>query len=497
MDKKDYLDRIDANMAEEIEFLQKLVQCNSEGKPAFTTPEGEVYPFGEGLQQALMLVLEEGEKMGFSVKNVDNYGGHIDFHPKYKEVEEGEEPVHVKTMAVLGHVDVVPAGDGWTFEPYSGEVSEGYIYGRGTTDDKGPIVASLFAMKALKEAGFEPASKIRLILGCDEETNWIGMDKYLESEGPADYGFTPDGDFPAIHGEKGIENFDLVRKLTDKKLKGLSLRALEGGAAKNMVPEKARALINSTEASAYEKIKEKVDEFRNTHPEINGVVPKISAKNVGKSLEISVEGKAAHGAMPYLGLNAISILMEFLGELNFANEEVNDFVSFYNNHIGYDVYGERIGCELEDDLSGKLTFNLGLISLEKRAITMSVNVRYPVTKTDADFYEPMAEITSKYDVGIVKLGGQTPIYFDPESPLVKTLVDIYRENTGDDTPSMVIGGGTYARSMQNCIAFGALFPGDPDLMHQRDERLALDRLELMTKIYADAIYKLSREGFEL
>ena len=496
MEKKDYIEKVEANFQEEIEFLQKLIRINSEGKPAVQTQEGEVYPFGEGVQEALELVLAEGEKMGFVPKNVDNYGGHLDFMPK---VDDREDAPPVKTLGILGHLDVVPSGDGWSFEPYSGEVSEGYIYGRGTTDDKGPVVASLFAMKALKDAGYEPGRKIRLILGCDEETNWIGMAKYLESEGPADYGFTPDGDFPVINGEKGIANFEIIRKINDRQLKGLSLRALEGGAARNMVPEKARALLNSTEKNAYDKIKDKLDEFKAYHSEINGIEPVITSKLVGKSMEVAVEGKSAHGAHPELGLNAVSVLMEFLGELNFANEEVNDTISFYNKHIGYDVYGEGMGCALEDEKSGKLTFNVGLLSFDKKSITFTVNVRYPVSYTAEDFFKGVSEVAEKYDLGIVKdERGEPPIYFDPESSLIKTFMDIYQENTGDmEHGPITIGGGTYARSMKNCVAFGAQFPGDPDTMHQRDERLPIARLETMTKIYADAIYKLSQPDFEI
>ena len=491
MEKKDYLERIEANMAEEIEFLQKLIRCNSEERPEEVGPDGEVYPFGSGVQEALVTMLEEGEKMGFIPYNASNYGGHIDFPAK----EDIENP---KTMGILGHLDVVPAGEGWSFDPYSGEVSEGYIYGRGTTDDKGPVVAAFFAMKALKEAGYEPSAKIRLILGCDEETNWHGMEKYLEEVGPADYGFTPDADFPVINGEKGIANFDFIRKVSDRQVKGLSLRALEGGSAKNMVPEKARALLNSTEKGAYEKIKEKFEDFAATHLVINGIEPKFSSKLVGKSMEVAVEGKSAHGAHPHLGLNAISVLMEFLGELNFANEEINDTIDFYNKHIGYDIYGERIGAQLEDEKSGKLTFNVGVLSFEKKAITFSVNVRYPVTYSDEDFYHNMAEIASKFDIGIMRSKVQEPIYFEVDSPIIKTFMEIYRENTGDmESEPVTIGGGTYARSMKNCVAFGAQFPGDPDLMHQRDERLALERLDTMTKIYADAIYQLTQPDFEI
>ena len=497
MDKRDYVEIVEKNMQEEIEFSQSLIQINSAEAPEEKGPNGEVYPFGKGVAEALDLTLSEAEKMGFIPRNVDYYGGHIDWKVSPKEVD-GEEPKPMKTMGILGHLDVVPAGGGWSFDAYSGEVSDGFIYGRGTTDDKGPVVASLFAMKALKEAGYEPAANIRVILGCDEETNWKGMAKYLEAVGAPDYGFTPDGDFPVINGEKGIANFDIVRKLNPPASKGLTIRALEGGSAKNMVPEKARALLNSTEKGAYDKIKEKLDEFKATHLSINGIEPEITGKLVGKSYEVAIVGKSAHGAHPELGLNAISILMEFLGELNFANEEVNDTIDFYNKHIGYDVNGERIGCALEDEKSGKLTFNVGLLDFDKKSITFTVNVRYPVTLTDDDFYKGVIETAERYELGILKSRTQEPIYFDPEPPMIKTFMEIYQENTGDmEAKPLTIGGGTYARSMDNCVAFGALFPGDPDLMHQKDERLALDRLETMTKIYADAIYKLTQPDFEM
>lgn len=484
IEKRKYIERVEANMQEEVEYLQELIRFNSEQDKPVKTADGEVYPFGKGVQDSLVSVLKKGEEMGFYSKNVENYGGHIDYGTGRK------------ILGILGHLDVVPAGDGWSFPPYSGDVSDGFIYGRGTTDNKGPVVAALYAMKALKEAGYDPAARVRLVLGCDEETGWSGMIKYLELERTPDYGFTPDGDFPVINGEKGILTFDLVRKLPDRKLKGLTLRSLEGGAAANMVPEKARALVNSDTPAIYEKIKEQAEAFGSLYPEIRGMKPKITARLMGKSLEIAVEGKSAHGAMPHLGLNAISVLMEFLGQLNFALEEVNDVINFYNKCIGHDIYGERIGCQMEDEKSGPLTFNVGVATFEKKALTFTVNVRFPVTKTEEEVYAGMILATDQYDVGIVKGRCQKPIYFEQDSPMVKTFMEIYQENTGDmESKPLTIGGGTYARAMKNCLAFGALFPGDEDLMHQRDERLSLSRLELMTKIYADAIYRLTQEDF--
>ena len=230
---------------------------------------------------------------------------------------------------------------------------------------------------------------------------------------------------------------------------------------------------------------------------MNGICPVISAKGIGSSLEISVEGKSAHGAHPDLGLNAVSILMEILGKLNFANEELNDIIAFYNNHLGFDTGGERMGCDYSDEPSGHLTLNVGVLTYDRKSMSFTINIRYPVTMAEDDVYEGIIKITDEYDLGIVKKGSQDPIFFPEDSSLITTFMDVYQEFTGDyESKPLRIGGGTYARSMKNCVAFGALFPGDPDLMHQRDERLALDRLLTATKIYAKAIYKLTQPDCE-
>lgn len=475
-----YIDKIEQNKEEQIKTLQELIRIKSVVSDAVETENGEVYPFGQGVQDAYEYTLNLAEKMGFTTKNIDNYGGHIDFG-------EGDE-----VMGIIGHLDVVPEGEGWEFDPYCGDIKDGYVCGRGTLDDKGPMVAALYAVKALKDSGYEPAKKIRIVLGLDEETNWYGMDYYAEKEKMPDFGFTPDAEFPALNGEKGIVVSQFVKKIKKTKSKGLELRKLSGGSAPNMVAEKARAVVHSEVAGAYDKIREQVEAYR----EETGY--KINAKGTGKSLEISTEGKAAHGATPEAGLNAISILMEFLGRLNFENEDVNEFVSFYNEYIGFDLCGEKLGCGFEDEPSGKLSSNIGLIDFDGEVFTITDNLRYPVTYTDEQLYEAITPVLDKYNFGLVKGKAQEPIYMEPDSPMIKTLMEVYQKNTGDtETKPLVIGGGTYARAAKNVVAFGALFPGDPDLMHQRNEKLSIDRFMLMTKIYADTIYKLTQEDFKI
>lgn len=476
----DFIQKIEENKELQIQCLQDLVSIKSVVSNPVMTKNGEVYPFGKGVQDAFAYTLKLAKDMGFETKNVDNYGGHIDFG-------YGEE-----TVGILGHLDVVPEGDGWTFEPYSGAVAGDYIYGRGTTDNKGPVIAALFAMKALKDAGYEPEKKIRLILGLDEETNWEGMDYYFSREKKPSYGFTPDAEFPALNGEKGIMNFDFAKKISKSSTGGLELRSLTGGSAANMVPEKARAVVKADDTQIYEQIKSYAAAFR----EDTGY--KLHVKGMGKSLELTTEGISAHGATPEAGKNAISIMMAFLGRLNFANDDINVFIDFYNEYIGFDYNGVNLGCGFSDEPSGKLTLNAGVIHFEKQAVTLTINVRYPVTFTEEQVYDAILPVAGKYNLGVIKGKARAPIYMEPDSPMIQALMGVYQKYTGDtESRPQVIGGGTYARAAENIVAFGAMFPGDPDLMHQKDERLSIDRLMTMTKIYADAIYQLSQKSFVL
>lgn len=463
--------KIEDNKTEMISSLSKLISIPS------VAADGKGHmPFGEEVHRAYMTMMEMAEKEGFDTFNADNYGGHIDF----TGTEDG-------IVGIVGHLDVVPEGSGWDFEPYGGEVIDGNICGRGSTDDKGPVIASFYAMKALKECGYVPKRTIRLILGLDEETNWCGMDYYLEHVGDVpDFGFTPDGDFPAIHGEMGILVFDMVRKLAQGSFKGMELSSIKGGTAANSVADSCRAVLHNSLGDGYEHVKEAVADFRREKD------CRVTCKGIGKSFEINVQGVSAHGAKPQQGKNAITMMMEFLGRLNFANEDVNDFIGFYNDHIGYRLHGEAIGCGFEDEPSGQLVFNVGMVELDKKTARLTINIRYPVTMNDDMVYSGLMSVLDKYDIGIVKGKHQKPIYMEENDPLVKTLMEIYKRHTGDDdSRPLVIGGGTYARAVQNTIAFGARFPEDPDAMHQRNEFISVKNMMRLTEIYAEAMYRLA------
>ena len=460
----DFKNQVDQVMDDMVKDIQGLIQIKSVEAPA----QGNM-PFGKGVQEALEYTLNLGKSMGFTVKNVDNYGGHIEFG-------EGQE-----LIGVLAHLDVVPEGSNWDYDPYGGTVENGKIFGRGTIDNKGPAVSALYAMKALKDSGVPVNKRVRLILGTNEESGWEGIHYYFKKEEKPHMGFTPDADFPAIHGEMGILIFDLVKKFEERLPDGgIEILKIAGGNAPNMVPDYAEAHLKVTKPmehilEAYNKEKDSKLEMT----EENGVTL------------IQSFGVSAHGSTPENGKNAISYLMDFLNCLDLQIGDVTNFVRDYARLIGLDYNGQGMGCDLEDEY-GKLVFNVGEIDFGQDEGRISVNIRYPITESLDTVYKGMEDALEFTNIEIEKHEHMAPIYLPPDHELIQALMGTYTEVTGDNTPPITIGGGTYARSMDNAVAFGPLFPGKEETAHQKNEYIEIEDLRTMTHIYANALYKLTR-----
>lgn len=468
---KDYFEIIEASKEDLLKDLKDLVAIRS----VVSEAEGDS-PFGKGVQQALDYILAKAEADGFVTKNVDNYGAHIDFPGKTDDI-----------CAIVGHLDVVPEGDlsNWNTDPYDMQLIDGKLFGRGCVDDKGPLMSAYYAMKALKEAGFEPEKTVRIILGCDEETEWKGMEYYMEREKAPVCGFSPDAEFPAIHAEKGLIIFDIKKAIDNKDNAGTKLVSFTGGTVPNAVADGATAVITSDNLEAVTKVVEKYildHEFQVRYE----VVEENKAV-------ITVKGISAHGSQPELGVNAITIMFDILGGITFNNADVNDAISFYNNYIGFDIHGERIGMCLVDEPSGNLAFNVGVVSLTEDEFVVTVNARYPVTFELEDVYAGTDKIAAENGYTVERIDFQPPLYKSVDDPLIKTLMAIYAKHTGDtESKPLVIGGATYARAVPNTVAFGPVLPGDPDLCHQPNEYIKLDDLYSSVKIFAEAIYELAK-----
>ncbi|EOD00915.1 dipeptidase PepV [Caldisalinibacter kiritimatiensis] len=450
-----------------VESVKKIVRIKSvegQSRPGM--------PFGEGVNEALEYALKLSEKLGFKTKNFEGYAGHAEFG-------EGD-----KTIGILVHLDVVPEGDNWTYPPYGAEIHDGKIFGRGTIDDKGPAIAAMYAMKAVKESGLPINNKIRIIFGTNEESGWKGINYYLSKVDAPDLAFTPDADFPVIHGEKGIVDIVLKKKFNNKCNDDIIIKSIKGGNRPNMVPDLCRAVIEVSD--------DKKDNVLNTFEQfIKNTGYNIDLEDNGNTLIVVSKGKSAHGSTPEEGKNAISQLMKFLNEIVSGECEICEFIKFYNDKIGMEYNGESIGCGLEDDVSGKLTFNVGVIDLSEDKVEVAVNIRYPIKHDKETIYNGIKEVISEMGIKIEEKDHLAPIYLPENHFLVEKLMKVYREVTGDnESKPITIGGGTYARAMDNAVAFGALMPGQEELAHQKDEYISIEHLMDITKIYAKALYEL-------
>lgn len=428
-------------------------------------------PYGEGVASALEKALEISKKLGFKTVNVDGYVG-------YAEYGEGDEYV-----GVLGHLDLVPEGDGWKYPPYAAEIHDGKMYGRGTTDDKGPIMAALYGLKAIKEAKLPLSKKVRILFGTNEETGSNEIEHYLTKEKPPVLGFTPDAEYPIIYAEKGITIFDVVKKLEIKSDKAIKLKYIKGGQASNMVPDYCEAGIECPDT---DMIIRSVEYCANR----NGI--ELTAEEKGALVVVKSFGLSAHGSTPEIGKNAIMQMFKFLAELPLGHCDELQFIRFFNNNVGNETDGKSFGVDLEDEPSGKLSFNAGTISMENNEIKMSLNLRYPVTYKAEDLMKKFNKKIEGTGIKIENFQDQKPLYFDDKHPLIKSLQKVYKEQTGKEPELLAIGGGTYAKEMPNIVAFGPLFPGEPDVIHKKDEYIELENLVLNAKIYGHAIYELAK-----
>ena len=397
-------------------------------------------PYGAGPARALHYMLDLCKSLGFRVKNCDNKTG-------WAEIGEGDEMV-----GFLCHLDVVPAGDGWDYPPFDLTLEEGRAYGRGVVDDKGATMCCVYAMKDLLDSGVVLKRRVRLIFGLSEECGaWPDMEYYKQHEELPVYGVTPDADYPAIYGEKGILSVALRLPLAKS---GLVHAA--GGTVSNAVPDFAQA------------------EYR--------------AKD-GSIVSLQARGVAAHGSMPEEGKNAIAALME---QLAVAADLHSPFVDFFQQHIGWDYSGGKMGCALEDDKSGKLTLNAGVLKVEGEDLVLEVNVRVPVTYGMDAVLAPMETAAKPYGITVEMQEKKDPVYMDKNGPVITALLEIYRQETGDYVSEpKVIGGGTYARAMENIVAFGPMLPGRELTEHMRNEYMLVEDLYLSRRIYRKAMEQLA------
>jgi len=447
-DIKKYLEEIKPEFIASLEKALAIPSVINEGEDGT--------PFGKAIDQVLDVTLQLCRDLGFDkvVKDEKGYYG-------YAELGSGEELV-----GILGHLDVVPPGnlDLWNNPPFEPIIKDNKLYARGAMDDKGPMYAALYAVKALLNAGVTFNKRVRFIFGTDEENLWRCMNRYIEIEEKPTIGFTPDSAFPLVYAEKGLLQFKLSGKGADI---GLDI---ELGKALNAVPDLA----------SYSG--DKLDELEAA----------LKARGFDydvKDGEITTHGKSVHAKKTDQGINAIIRLVTGLSDIGYKSDVIN----FVVDEIGQDPYAKNIFGDLEDDMSGKLMFNIGKVQVNKDVQSVTVDVRFPVTSEKDAIVADIKKAAAKFNLDYEQVDFLKAIYVPKDSFLITTMMAVYQEVTGDTTSEPISSGGaTYARAMDNFVAFGANYPGDATTEHQPNEVADLARMDTTMEIYAKTIYKLTR-----
>ena len=408
-------------------------------------------PFGQAIQDVLEKTLELARELGFQTYiDPEGYYG-------YAEIGQGEE-----LLAVLCHLDVVPAGDlkDWQTPPFEATIVGDYLVGRGVQDDKGPSLAALYAVKSLLDDGIQFTKRIRFIFGTDEETLWRCMNRYNQIEEQADLGFAPDSSFPLTYAEKGL----LQVKLHGPGWEDLPLQA---GQALNVVPDKATYAGHRLE-------------------ELLPVLDQSEVQYSQTEDSVTVLGVSKHSKDAAEGVNAIVGLAESLSLI-----QPHPALLFIADAVGEDATGEALFGPISDEPSGDLSFNLATLVIDQEQSEIGIDIRIPVLADKDALVARLQEIAASYQLEYEEFDYLAPLYVPLDSPLVSSLMAVYQEETGDKTPAMSSGGATFARTMENCVAFGALFPSAEQTEHQANERAKIEDLYAAMEIYREAIQRLA------
>ncbi len=469
---------IENNWSRIVSDIKRLVQI-----PSFEDKESasDDAPFGDGPRKALSEVLGIAEDMGFTTHDLDGYAGFADLI--------GESDVEI---GMIGHVDVVPAGSGWDFEPYDLTPKDNYLIGRGIIDDKGPTVVCLHAMKCLKDflendaldrqAGVGEQARfpytLRIIFGANEETGMGDIPYYLKCCGEPAFLFTPDAEFPVCYGEKGV--FEGI--ITCTPIEEGNVVEFGGGTAVNAVPGQAWACVHTDKDTC-------IDQFR----DCNGLKFTQEADDI---LRIDALGESAHASTPDAGINAIALLVNFLLEQDLLSADERPFFEFEQQLLNY-TDGSGIGLKFSDSYFGELSVVGGIAAKDEGCFTQTIDVRFPTSVTSEELEDHISQLVAGFNAIFELTDLMEPFLIKPEAPEIQALLRAYNDVTGQAAKPFTMGGATYAREFRNASSFGVEMPwvALPDWaggMHASNEAININQLKTAFKIYVVALYYLEQ-----
>jgi len=437
--------------------------------PSVNTEEARTeMPFGKEVANALNRFLEIAGGLGFETKNFDGYVGEVN-------VGKGNY-----IIGVLCHIDVVEAGKGWDSEPFLPHIKDNKVYGRGSSDNKGPMLTALYAIKRLHDDGKIPDDvTIRMIIGTNEEEMWEDIKYYLKiADSLPNISIVPDGYFPLVYCEKGLYDFDIIHDLSDNEMAAVKIIELHGGDARNVVPAEAISILKADDFI--------VDTLQKALVE-KGYDGEV--RNEGNNVKVKIIGKSCHAMVPEKGINAISQMIDILSVCCKQR-----FITDFNRLIGTSYNGEKCGCAFEDVETGALTFNVGMISILDGKILLKANLRYPPSQDFDTLNKVLIKSMGKGNFKVEFVEHLLPIYLDKDGKLINILMKAYQDISGDTkTEPLAIGGATYARALPNAVCFGTLFPYEEELAHEVNEFIDIDSIGKAMDILYEALLLLMEE----
>lgn len=457
---EEYIDNNVDNIIETTKQLVRVPSVNGKEKPGM--------PFGEGPDQALNLFLEISKDMGFKVTNYDGYVGALDMSDKEKGLD------------ILGHLDVVPANAAeWTVcKPYEPVVKDGKIFGRGTADDKGPVVAALFAMKAVKDLDIPLSKNVRLIVGTDEELGGSDIDYYYKTNKVAPATFSPDADFPVINVEKGRLNASIDASFTEDTPEPKVIM-IKAGSAANVIPDAATAVIKGISQDDIDKVK---DDWKKATGQ------SLMIETGDDQVSVTAIGVGGHAAYPHNANNALTALLDLIARLPLADSQSFRKIKGLSQLFPHgDWAGEGAGVKMSDEVSEHLTISLNIMNLDDKGFSAQYDSRTPVMATKENTIDVIDAKTKEHGLTQNVISTNEPHYVPEDTPFIQTLLSAYEEYTGNKGECLVTGGGTYVHGLENAVAFGASMPDTENNMHGADEFAVIDELIVAAKIFAQVI----------
>lgn len=399
-------------------------------------------------------------------------------------------PEDAETLGILAHVDVVDPGNpaAWTRNPW-GQRADGALWGRGTQDDKGPLVMCLHAVRGIAESGLRVRRRVRFVVGTMEEIDWADLRAWLAEPGcrPPDYGFTPDGEFPVIYAENGYCDAWLsFPREASGRAGSFTLESLEAGTSINSVPDSARAVLSGPGVRTAARAA-----LDASGPPVREAVSLMPGPD--DRVEVSARGRAAHSSTPERGDNALARLCTSLSGIGSWGPA--DFIlrALDGGRPAEDLAVLAGGKDPGEDLPGPTVVSPDMAASDEKAFTLGINLRTAWGLGLGDLESAFSAAARSYGFTFRLESFLPAVYVPADRPHMKSLLRAYRTVTGDPGGFIRVPGSSYAKALPNHVAFGPILPGMPDLCHQADERMTLKEIRTCTEIYAEAIGSLLLE----